>query len=85
MGKETYLWDLGDGRHCRKSGSWTWILETLGSCDGGGGIDVFLSERESRDATGEVPAERNTEIFITRAQGQSGNLVLFLFGRQRFV
>ena len=65
-----------------KSGSWTWILETLGGCDGGGRTDVFLSERESRDATGEVLGERKTEIFITRAQGQNENLILCLFGRQ---
>ena len=85
MGKETYLWDLGDGRHCRKSDSWTWILETLGGCDGGGRTDVFLSKREGRCATGRVPAEMKTEIFITRAQGQNENLLLCLFGRQRSV
>jgi len=68
-----YLWNLGDGRHCQESGSWSWILETLGGCDGGDGANVFLSEGESRDATEKTPAERKTEIFITFAQGQDGN------------
>ena len=36
-------------------------------------------------ATRNVPAERKIEIFITRAQGQNGNLVLCLFGKRRFV
>ena len=66
-------------------GPWTWIFETLESCDGGGGTDVFSSKREGGGATWNVPAERKIEIFITRAQGQSGNLILCLFGRRRFV
>ena len=69
----------------RKSGSWTWILETLGGCDGGGRTDVFSSKRKGVGATGNVPADRKIEIFITRVQGQNGNLILCLFGRQRFV
>ena len=59
-------------------------LETLESCDGGGGTDVFSSKREGGGATWNVPAERKIEIFITRAQGQSGNLILCLFGRPSF-
>ena len=66
-------------------GPWIWIFETLESCDGGGGIDVFLSKREGRDATGKVPAKKKTEIFITFAQGQNGDSVRSLFRRQRSV
>jgi len=66
-------------------GPWTWIFKTLESCDGGGRTDVFSSKREGAGATGNVTAERKVEIFITRAQGQSGNLILCLFGRRRFV
>ena len=50
-------------------GPWPWIFETLESCDGGGGIDVFSSKREGEGAIGNVLAERKIEIFITRAQG----------------
>jgi len=50
-------------------GPWTWIFETLESCDGGGGTDVFSSKREGERAIGNVLAERKIEIFITRAQG----------------
>ena len=78
-----YLWNLGDGRHCQESGSWSWILETLGGCDGGGRSDVFLSKREGRGATGNVPAEGKTEIFITFARGQNGDLIHRLIGRFR--
>ena len=61
------------------------MFETLESCDGSGCTDVFSSKREGGGATGNVPAERKIEIFITRAQGQNGNLVLCLFGKRRFV
>ena len=64
------------------------ILETLEGCfdcDGGGRADVFLSNREGRDATGKVPAEKEKEIFITFAQGQNGNSVHCLFRRQRSI
>ena len=83
--KETYLWNLGDGRQCQESDSWTWVFETLGGCDGGCGIDVFLSKREGRGATGNVPAERKTEIFIAFAQGQNGNSMCRLFGRWEYI
>ena len=46
---------------------------------------MFSSKREGGGAIGNVPAERKIEIFITRAQGQNGNLMLHLFGKQRFV
>ena len=46
---------------------------------------MFSSKREGEGAIGNVLAERKIEIFITRAQGQSGNLILCLFGRWRFV
>ena len=83
--KETYLWDLGDGSHCRRKSSWTWILEILGSCSGGGRASVFLNKEGSGGATGKMPAEKKMEIFITFARGQNGDLTLCLFGRQRFI
>jgi len=81
--KETYLWDLGDGSHCRRGSSWTWILETLGSCCGGGKASVFLNREGSRGATVEVPAEKKIEIFITFARGQNGDSIHRLIGRFR--
>ena len=44
---------------------------------------MFLSKREGKDATGNVPVERKTEIFITFAQRQNGNLMCHLFGKMR--
>ena len=79
--KETYHWDLGDGSHCQRGSSWTWILETLGSYSGSGKASVFLNREENRGATGEVPAEEKMEIFITFAQGQNGDSIHRLFGR----
>ena len=78
-----YLWNLGDGRHCQESDSWTWVLETIGGCDGGGRSDVFLSKRGGRGATGNVLAEGKTEIFITFAQGQNIDSMHRLIGRFR--
>ena len=45
----------------------------------------FLGKGEGRGATGNVPVEGKTEIFITFARGQNGDLTLCLFGRQRFI
>ena len=42
---------------------------------------VFLSKGEGRGATGDVPAERKSEIFITFAQGQNGDSIYRLIGR----
>jgi len=41
---------------------------------------VFLSKGEGRGATGSVPTERKTGIFLTFAQGQNGNSICRLFG-----
>ena len=68
-GRKTYLWNLGERCHFQERGSWTWIFETLESCDGGGGTDVFLDKRGGRGTTGNVPAEKKKEIFITFARG----------------
>jgi len=64
--------------------SWTWILETLGSCTGGGRASVFLNKEGSGGATEKMPAEK-MEISITFARGQNGNLTLCLFGRHIFI
>ena len=81
--KETYLWDLGDGSHCRRGSSWIWILETLGSCSSGGKESVFLNREGSIGATREVPVEKKMEIFITFARGQNGDSIHRLIGRFR--
>ena len=63
--------------------SWTWILETLGSCSGGGKASVFLNREGSRGATEEVQAEKKMEIYITFARGQNGDSIHRLIGRFR--
>ena len=50
----------------RRKSSWTWILEILGSCSGGGRASVFLNKEGSGGATGKMPAEKMA-IFITFA------------------
>ena len=41
---------------------------------------MFLSKRGGRGATGNVPAEGKTEIFITFARGQNGDSIHCLVG-----
>ena len=42
---------------------------------------MFLSKGEGRGATGSVPAEGETEIFITFARGQNGDSIHRLIER----